>query len=97
MPLFPAAGLCTVGHSTRRCEHGADAAADVGVQVCDAAMLMLRTWSLERRHEQDSPYAYAELPRGGRGSKTNYTGQSLRDWANTFQQGTHAQRTPTWC
>ena len=45
---------------------------------------MLRTWSLERRHERDSPYYYAELPRGGRGSETNYTGQSLRDRGDAF-------------
>ena len=45
---------------------------------------MLRTWSLERRHEQDSPYYYAELPRGGRGSETNYTGQSLCNWVSVL-------------
>ncbi len=48
---------------------------------------MLRTWSLERRHEQDSPYYYAELPRGGRGSETNYTGQSLHDWISVCSGG----------
>ena len=56
----------------------------VSPQVYDAALLMLRTWSLERRHERESPYAYAELPRGGRGSESNYTGQSLRDWAGVL-------------
>ena len=47
-----------------------------GAQVYDAALLMLRTWARERRHEEGSPYYYAELPRGGRGAQSNYTGES---------------------
>ena len=55
------------------------------LQVFDAALLMLRTWALERRHEEGSPYYYAELPRGGRGAKSNYTGASLCDVLHAMQ------------
>ncbi len=43
--------------------------------VHDAVALMLRTWALERRHEESSSYRYAELPRNGRGPPSNYTGE----------------------
>lgn len=43
-------------------------------QVHDAVELMLRTWAVERRHEEQSTYRYAELPRGGKGPESNYTG-----------------------
>ncbi|GLC46965.1 hypothetical protein PLESTM_002001600 [Pleodorina starrii] len=42
--------------------------------IHDAAALLLDTWTMEQRHETDSPYRYAELPREGRGAPSNYTG-----------------------
>ncbi|GLC68025.1 hypothetical protein PLESTF_000636900 [Pleodorina starrii] len=42
--------------------------------IHDAAALLLDTWTTEQRHETDSPYRYAELPREGRGAPSNYTG-----------------------
>ena len=59
-------------------DHDSDSCVRLNLsQVYDAALLMLRTWAIERRHEQDSPYYYAELPRGGRGAESNYTGELL--------------------
>ncbi|EFJ42804.1 hypothetical protein VOLCADRAFT_107056 [Volvox carteri f. nagariensis] len=42
--------------------------------VHDAAALLVDTWRLEQRHEEASPYRYAELPREGKGALSNYTG-----------------------
>lgn len=44
--------------------------------VFDAVMLMLHTYIVEQNHERDSPYRYFELPEGGKGSKTAYTGMT---------------------
>jgi hypothetical protein len=43
-------------------------------QVHDAVEVQLRTWATERWHEERSTYRYAELPRGGMGPESNYTG-----------------------
>lgn len=42
--------------------------------VVDAVALMVRTWQTEQHHERDSDYRYSELPRNGKGPKSNYTG-----------------------
>ena len=42
----------------------------------DAAMLLVDTWTTEQRHEEASPYRYSELPRGGKGAPSGFTGMS---------------------
>ncbi|GIL51761.1 hypothetical protein Vafri_7679 [Volvox africanus] len=45
-----------------------------GSLIHDAAALLVDTWRLEQRHEEASPYRYAELSREGKGALSNYTG-----------------------
>ncbi|EIE24364.1 hypothetical protein COCSUDRAFT_14826 [Coccomyxa subellipsoidea C-169] len=44
--------------------------------IVDAVALMVRTWQTEQRHEEASSYRYSELPRGGKGHPSAYTGMS---------------------
>jgi meiotically up-regulated gene 157 (Mug157) protein len=44
--------------------------------VYEAASLLVDTWATEQRHEELSSYRYSELPRQGRGPRSNYTGMS---------------------
>ncbi|CAB9497865.1 DUF1237 domain-containing protein [Seminavis robusta] len=44
--------------------------------IFDAVMLMVQTYIVEQNHETNSPYRYFELPEGGKGSKTGYTGMT---------------------
>ncbi|GMI02135.1 hypothetical protein TrLO_g10061 [Triparma laevis f. longispina] len=38
--------------------------------------LLVNTWTVEQRHEEQSLYLYPELPRNGLGSPTSYTGMT---------------------
>ena len=44
--------------------------------IFDAVMLMVDTWIVEQHHDTKSPYRYFELPNGGLGTPTNYTGMT---------------------
>lgn len=44
--------------------------------IFDAVMLMTQTYRVEQNHDSDSPYRYFELPEGGKGLKTAYTGMT---------------------
>lgn len=44
--------------------------------IFDAVTLMVDTYIVEQHHETKSPYRYFELPEGGKGSKTSYTGMT---------------------
>ena len=44
--------------------------------IFEAVMLMIETWIVEQRHEEQSPYRYFELPREGLGSETIFTGMT---------------------
>jgi uncharacterized protein len=44
--------------------------------IFDAVMLMVQTYVVEQNHDTQSPYRYFELPQGGKGSKTGYTGMT---------------------
>ena len=48
--------------------------------IVDAVALMVRTWQTEQHHERDSDYRYSELPRNGKGPKSNYTGTYWSIW-----------------
>ncbi len=43
----------------------------------DAASRVIETWRTELRHEEQSEYRFADLPRGGLGSPVNDTGELL--------------------
>lgn len=45
-------------------------------ELFDAAALLVKTWTVEQRHEELSPYRYSELPRGGKGPLSAFTGMS---------------------
>ena len=45
-------------------------------ELFDAAMLLVKTWTVEQNHEESSPYRYSELPRGGKGPLSAFTGMS---------------------
>jgi hypothetical protein len=36
--------------------------------------VLVDTWTVEQRHEENSPYRYFELERNGRGPLSSYTG-----------------------
>ena len=44
--------------------------------IFDAVMLMVQTYIVEQNHETESSYLYFELPRGGKGLETAYTGMT---------------------
>jgi meiotically up-regulated gene 157 (Mug157) protein len=44
--------------------------------VFEAIMLLIDTWIVEQRHDEQSPYRYFELPNEGKGSTTAYTGMT---------------------
>lgn len=44
--------------------------------VFEAVLLMVQTFIVEQNHDRDSPYRYFELPKGGKGLKTVYTGMT---------------------
>lgn len=46
--------------------------------IYEAVLLLVETLIVEQNHDSQSPYRYFELPNGGKGSKTAYTGMS---WA----------------
>ena len=62
-------------HSARPRPFGAERFLN-DTELFDAAMLLVRTWTVEQRHEELSPYRYSELPRGGRGPPSAFTGMS---------------------
>ena len=43
----------------------------------DAASRVIDTWRTELRHEEQSEYRFADLPRDGLGSPVNYTGKLM--------------------
>ncbi|PNW78187.1 hypothetical protein CHLRE_09g386137v5 [Chlamydomonas reinhardtii] len=60
----------------------------------DAAALMVDTWTLEQRHEERSPYRYAELPREGRGAASNYTGMLWSGFRPSDDPNTYGYNIP---
>ena len=44
--------------------------------IFDAVMLMVDTWIVEQHHDEESPYRYFELPNGGKGAHSAYTGMT---------------------
>ena len=44
--------------------------------IFDAVMIMTQTYRVEQNHDADSHYRYFELPEGGKGLKTAYTGMT---------------------
>lgn len=53
---------------------------------------LVRTWKTEQRHEENSPYRYAELPRNGLGSPVTWTGltwSGFRPSDDACQYGYH--------
>ncbi len=50
--------------------------------IVDAVALMVRTWQTEQHHEEASSYRYSELPRGGKGHPSAYTGACVTQRAS---------------
>lgn len=61
----------------------------------DAAMLLVDTWTLEQRHENQSSYRYSELPRGGLGpAAAPYTGMSWSGYRPSDDPQTYSYNVP---
>ena len=60
----------------------------------DAAMLLVDTWVVEQEHEARSPYRYSELPRGGLGPASAYTGMSWSSYRPSDDPQTHGYNIP---
>ena len=60
----------------------------------DAAMLLVDTWVVEQEHEARSPYRYSELPRGGLGPASAFTGMSWSGYRPSDDPQTHGYNIP---
>jgi len=60
----------------------------------DAAMLLVDTWALEQDHERRSSYRYSELPRGGMGPASAYTGMSWSGYRPSDDPQTYSYNIP---
>lgn len=57
--------------------------------VFEAVNLLVHTWTVEQHHEQQSTYRYSELPRGGKGDESGYTGMSWCGFRPSDDQQTY--------
>ena len=57
--------------------------------------LLVRTWIVEQRHEEHSPYRYPELPRNGLGTPVGYTGMTWSGFRPSDDACTYGYHIPS--
>jgi meiotically up-regulated gene 157 (Mug157) protein len=63
-------------------------------QIFDAAALLVDVWTREQKHESLSPYRYSELPRGGLGPETAFTGMTWSGYRPSDDPQTYGYNVP---